>query len=411
MTSSSLDREEREAYYKNRVETQRDRPEREQDRDALQTYIHAKRADAVKWQTLNDSVRAVADLSLWADAALLDLDRRTLQKYVAEVVNEKYAASTASRVKVGIKDFYKHVHPAGDPVGGEYPDAVKHIDTSIKGGNGRRDEEPLRDEEIKAMLEVTDHAQDTAIIAALYDGGFRASEMLSLDIRHVSFERQGAKVRVPEGGISKTGGRTVYLIEAEPYLREHVNRHPDSDNPDAPLFYSRHYDRKGQRMTYNGLRHVTRKLKDRARVEKSTTPHAWRRAAVSKKRREGMSDSAAKMFFGWTRDSEQLKNYDLSDAVDLWDEVAAMHGLTEAEEREPGVLEPWACPRCETRNTKDQRFCGGCGLARTPEAAEELEEAEEKGDEELLDADAALLQEIKELRADVAELKKASRED
>lgn len=63
-------------------------------------------------------------------------------RWTAEITDE-YAASTASRMKVGVKNFFQHLHDGGNAETGEYPDVVKWLTTSRSDSGQRKDPDVL----------------------------------------------------------------------------------------------------------------------------------------------------------------------------------------------------------------------------------------------------------------------------
>jgi integrase/recombinase XerD len=65
-----------------------------------------------------------------------------------------------------------------------------------------------------------------------YEGGFRASELLLMNVGDVTLDERGARVNVR----GKTGERRVRLISSAPILGEYLDVHPLRDNPGSPLW-------------------------------------------------------------------------------------------------------------------------------------------------------------------------------
>lgn len=86
------------------------------------------------------------------------------------------------------------------------------------------------------------------------DMSARPSEILNLRIGNIKFHInhdgvQYAEVRITGG---KTGSRTVPLIDAIPYLKEWLQEHPTSSNPDSWLYISQGNNH-GTKFSYEGL--------------------------------------------------------------------------------------------------------------------------------------------------------------
>ncbi len=57
-----------------------------------------------------------------------------------------------------------------------------------------------------------------------------------------------------------------------------------------------------------------------------------------------------------------------------------MHGI-KTENQKESLLKPKQCPRCETINSKDARFCQKCGSVLDVNTALELDDQRSKGDD------------------------------
>ena len=103
----------------------------------------------------------------------------------------------------------------------------------------------------------------------MWDSGVRISEITSLNIGHVQFDRYGAVIIVTR----KTGRRRLRLISSVPDLQQWMNLHPERSNANAPLFITlRNYGKSPRRMDMhiieNTLKSLTKKsLYDRKKYK------------------------------------------------------------------------------------------------------------------------------------------------
>jgi integrase len=93
-------------------------------------------------------------------------------------------------------------------------------------------DDTLTEEEVKRMVEVSTHPRDRALIITLYESGCRVGELLSIQIKHVSFENPVTRIIVS----GKKGMRRIPLIDSTSYLAEWINSHPLRKNRNAPLW-------------------------------------------------------------------------------------------------------------------------------------------------------------------------------
>jgi len=92
-----------------------------------------------------------------------------------------------------------------------------------------------KDEYKKIILAADENPRAKALIAVHYEAGTRPGEILSLQIKHVKFDKFGAIIAVD----GKTGPRKIRILKSIPYLREWLNVHPFRNNADAPLWISK----------------------------------------------------------------------------------------------------------------------------------------------------------------------------
>jgi integrase/recombinase XerD len=152
--------------------------------------------------------------------------------------------------------------------------------------------EPFEKDEIERLLKVCDYCdeantndrrkftmrrptarRDRAIVLTLLDTGLRATELCSLLIGNVDLNI--GKVSVMHGvrGGAKGGkGRMVFLGKAtRSAVWHYLVQREDRSDQNAPLFLGKD----NRPMTQDGLRHLIKRIADRAKVE-NAYPHKFR---------------------------------------------------------------------------------------------------------------------------------------
>jgi integrase len=160
--------------------------------------------------------------------------------------------------------------------------------------------------------------RDKAIIAALRDTGFRASELLALNTDSIAFDgRGGARITLPASAPAlKTGPRSVYVIRAAPILRALVAlRNIDTGSP-APLFASKSKRSLGQRLKAHNLPRLIRSLCEEAGI-RALWPHLFRHTRVTEAARNHWNEAQMRLFFGWSRFSKMPSHYSHLSIEDL----------------------------------------------------------------------------------------------
>jgi integrase len=301
--------------------------------------------------------RYVVVLHLAADLmgkGLRDATRDDIEKFVLRA-NSKKAWTRDTELKM-IKVFYRWLLTGSLDRNAPYPDVVKWIKTGVK-RNELREPDILTEEEVKALIANAKTARDKAIIAVLYDGGFRIGEILPAKIGDVSFDDMGAKIRVS----GKTGGRTERLIASVPLLSRWLDQHPEKGDPEAWLWESV----QGKHLSYAKLQAMLKRTAKKAGIKKRVYPHLFRHSSATANARY-LTEYEMRLRYGWASGSDTPSRYVHMASADLDDKLAQIYKGKEAKPKAPEFV-PVKCPRCGADNTPGQRYCGKCGSPLNPE--------------------------------------------
>ncbi len=195
--------------------------------------------------------------------------RATVVTYVVWMRERGMAASTIARRLAALRSFYNFMvqedymprNPARDV---DVPKPDKRLPVV------------LTVEEVERLLRQPEDGdligmRDRAILELLYATGIRVSELVDLDLEHISTSRRqlrcigkGDKERiVPMGSISAQAVRR-YLSAGRPQLIR--------DPRETSLFVNNH----GRRLTRQGVWKIVKRHGRRARIGKTITPHTLR---------------------------------------------------------------------------------------------------------------------------------------
>jgi integrase/recombinase XerD len=151
-----------------------------------------------------------------------------IMRVVTEIeTSTKWSPATKHDYKVILKKFYKSFSGTG-----EFPDKVKWIRPNFKKTRHKLPEELLTEDDVRKMVDAADHPRDKALILVLYESGCRIGELLTLRIKNVLLDQNGAILLVN----GKTGQRRVRIIASVPLLTVWPNNHPHRDDADSPLW-------------------------------------------------------------------------------------------------------------------------------------------------------------------------------
>jgi ribosomal protein L40E len=131
-------------------------------------------------------------------------------------------------------------------------------------------------------------------------------------------------------------------------------------------------------MSYPALAKVLKVAAERAGLSKKVHPHKLRHSRATFLASK-LTEAQMNQVFGWKQGSDMPSIYVHLSGRDLDDAILGVYGLRKVEDKEP-KLKPKICPRCNTSNSFDARFCMKCGLALDLRAAQEIEEARSKTD-------------------------------
>jgi integrase len=261
------------------------------------------------------------------------------------------------------------------------PNKVKWIKTANPRPRHRTAEELISREELKKLLDACQNERDRAFIMLLYEGGLRAGEMSVLKINSVSFSDDGMWIDIPDvPGVTKTGGRRIPLIEAEPFVKNWINVHTGRNNRENPLWTKlEQYDGNVKPMTYDSMRMMISKRAKAAGLNPDKfNLHNFRHTCATEKAAAGWSKAQMDMYFGWDPNSNTAATYIHMQSQDLLSAVRKLHGLpTSDTERIKQKIE---CQRCGKINDSDARFCSRCQIPLDLKVALEVSKERERYD-------------------------------
>ena len=304
---------------------------------------------------LNDIPRVAKKL----DKDFEKVKKTDIEKIMAEIETMDLAPATKTSYAVSLKKFYKWLNG-----GEEYPKSVKWLRTTEKENNNKLPEDLLNDEEVKKMIEVALNSRDRALISVLWESGCRIGELLSMQIKHVSFEKGFTRININ----GKTGMRRVPLIDSTPYLAEWFENHPYKNNPNASLWVSIGTVNQHQPFEYAACRKMLKELANKAGIKKAVNPHALRhgRATINANH---FTEAQMNQYFGWKQGSDISRIYVHMSGRDVDNAILKMKGIKTEEETSEKTLLPKNCSRCGTINKATGKFCIRCGAVLDIETA------------------------------------------
>ena len=289
-----------------------------------------------------------------------------------------YKRGSIHTYKVKVKLFYNWLYKLERR---QYPDSVRWIrptnprrkrGTKTKGDLPVKPEDILTEEDILKLINEADHPRDQAIVAALYETGAEANELLRMKIGSVTFDKQGAVLTL-EG---EEGARRLRVVFSVPYLQTWINVHRQRDNLQAPLWLSK--QGKARAIGYDNLWFLLKRLRKRSKIQKPVSAR-WIRHARLTHLAKVLPEQKLKKFAGWTPNSGMASVYVHLSGKDLDKDILELYGR-EVKEEKPvqTILTPIECVRCHTENAPTSKFCSTCGMVLSEEEARRLERRDEQ---------------------------------
>jgi integrase/recombinase XerD len=324
-------------------------------------------------------------LKLLAQKLNKDFDKAKvadLKKVVSEIQQSNYSPWTKQTYKVILRRFYKWLHGGKD-----YPEIVSWINIRMSRSEKRLPSEGdlLKEKDIIKLLSTAKHPRDKALIAMLWESGGRIGELGNLSQKNVSFDQHGVLLSVR----GKTGSRKVRLIWSVPYLSTWIANHPSRDDPDSPVWISVGNVNHKKPMTYQAIRMLLQRTGKEAGIKKRVNPHSFRHSRATFMAHH-LTEFQMNQYFGWIQGSDMPSTYVHMSGRDVDNAILAMNGIVDKEKGEKQQLLPIKCPRCETINGQENRFCLKCGGIIDIKYAMEIQETQEREKKERVGADSLM---------------------
>jgi integrase/recombinase XerD len=269
------------------------------------------------------------------------------------------------------------------------------------------------DEDDSLFLRYCPNPRDKCYHSMSDDSSCRPHELLRLRIKDVVFKitpdktRQYAEVLVN----GKTGSRSIPLINSIPYIKDWIDQHPQSVNPNSILLcgFSKSVGKKlnttslGQ--IYNRYKNeyfpklcedpnvpLEDKQKIRELLKKPWNPYIRRHSSLTEK--SGiLKEHHLRQYAGWSPGSNMHLKYLHYFGNESSEGILTAYGINTKQEKVSDILTPKQCPNCNEPNKPDSKFCAKCRMVLTYDAYNETLEKQQEKDSQIqrLQADMALL--------------------
>ncbi|AAT42947.1 site-specific integrase [Picrophilus oshimae] len=312
-------------------------------------------------------------IALMLNDKFLNPDKKDIKMVISKIMNSsvkwggsehKPSDNAIESYYVTLKKFYKWLLGNNKT----YPECVDWIKFNSRPSHEVKPESLITVEEEKKLINACRNSRDRALISLLYDSGCRISELLTMKIKDLRFDDYGAVISVT----GKTGFREVRIIgNSIYYLKEYLNDHPLKDL-DSWLFIMKN----NERMSYDEVRSMILKAKKRSGITRRIYPHLFRhtRATILASK---VAEAPLESQMGWVHGSRQTRTYIHLSMRDQDNAILEAYGIKTDDKK---IIEPMPkkCPRCNSLNPEDAKYCHNCWLPFDEKLALEYENKEKQ---------------------------------
>jgi hypothetical protein len=174
----------------------------------------------------------------------------------------------------------------------------------------------------------------------------------------------------------------VVVGNSIPYVLAWKEVHPLKAQPDTPIFVGLNSaDAKQGRadvaMNYAAASRVIKMAVARAGLKKRVYPHLFRHTKATELAKN-VTEAPLEAQMGWVPGSNMAKVYVHLSGRDQDAAILKAHGIEVREGEAEKVDLPKPCPRCDTSNPSNAKYCRKCGLPLEAEAAIQLDGTRER---------------------------------
>jgi integrase len=326
--------------------------------------------------------------NLKIEKSIKDFSREEVDRIAKVIINDK--GWSYSTISIALRALKRLIHYAkhrkiADGNNTKYCYEVEHIHPDRYKRKAMKVErikasELLTEEELLRMIDKVPLVsrypkRDKAMLYVMYEFAARPSELLNMKVGGVVFEENCVTITT----IGKTGVKTLSLVLSYQSLREWLEEHPDKDNPEAWLWYSKP---KG-RISYGRLRKFIKEVAKAANIKKKVWLYLFRHTALTHVEKE-FGSSITEQYGNWRKGSPMRNVYTHLANSDQKEVILKKHGIKK--DISNGMVTFRECYRCNTKNEPNAIICKLCGLILDKEYAntirnnqqEKIKELEEK---------------------------------
>lgn len=349
------------------LETLTSKKFKRKDVEDIKEFINHMSAIGIRPIRLKKQLYVLRKISLLLKKPFRDCNKKDLMELIRKIDSVKeHSEWTKYDRKVVLKRFYRWMN-GEEP--NNYPECIKWLRLKDP-KNSILPEDLITEEEVIKAVDAAKYLRDKTLIFTMYESGGRISELLTLQIKNVSFGEHITSLLVS----GKTGQRRIPLISSTSYLATWLSMHPFKDNPNAPLWVKivdKWHPQSMKPLSYKAAQKMIKATFARAGIKKKPSPHLFRhsRATILAKH---LTEAQLKELFGWTQSSDMASRYVHLSGRDVDKAILKLHGIQIEKEQEDIKLKQVTCPRCQDKNPSNFSLCKKCGAALNEKIAMEV---------------------------------------
>lgn len=388
-------------YLSNRREQIRNAEYSNKSKEAILTFLDAYNPDHFQIKppilnnadqrenTLSTSSRLAYASTLHRTAKYLDLTEchtRQLNRHASErlngdhesVDNDGVSENTVHQNQVAWRSFarFHHAHQEGFDIN-LHPDDI-HLVERAESHVDERD--MFNSDEIEAMRTACRNKRDRALLESLIYTGQRHNALRQLTFKDIQpHEGNSGVMYLPDidEGLKGAKGKRP-LLAAKQACKEWKRNHPTQEDDGA--FFTHIYEwgghdniEPGDHLSRQAFGNITKRIAERAGVDKPANPHQFRHFFVTKSiSKHNMSMDTVRHLIGHAADSRELERT-YQHLVDEDHIENAEIDMELREEREE-TLALSTCPQCDRAVEQSWSVCPKCEFILTPDAQEVSQE-------------------------------------
>jgi integrase/recombinase XerD len=366
----------------------------EENKEAVKEFIYritSVRDDQLSDHRLFKYISQFGQILPHVDYPLMDAGIKEIRLTLNEVDSEDISPTTQRDRRVCLNKFYRTMF--FDEA--ERPTRVWRILKSDitstshpKQADLKKQYDFILPDEVMAMSEAANNRRDALMPLFFYLTGARLKTIKNVTISDLTRSETHYEVALGnKKNKSLVPYREIYPTRLTHLIREWLEVHPRSDDPDAHLFCTLQHGynpktgeqkkQKGDEMSRKSISNVLERLAQETELEKASNPHAYRYSMATFFRHFAedldIADVAEKG--GWGS-IEQVRDYILDpDEVENKRRKEAQGIETNIDERLK-VLDKRSCGNCGITNPPTRDICGNCGHALSNKVAQKHAERE-----------------------------------